>query len=161
MARSGIPVQGHVGLVPRKSTWTGGLRAVGKTVSEVVNIFRDIKELEAAGAWAVECELIPSLIMKELAKRTSLVTVSIGSGSNADVQFLFAEDILGDSETPFPRHSKQYCDLNVIRQKMQRIRIKAFKKYISEIGSGEFPSPAHEVSVDKKFLSEVIEVLDK
>ena len=49
--------------------------------------------------------------MRELSKRTSQITMSIGSGNGGDVQLLFAEDILGDSAGPFPRHSKQYCDL--------------------------------------------------
>ena len=81
--------------------------------------------MENAGAWAVECEVIPSRLMRELSSRTSLVTISIGSGNGGDVQFLFAEDILGASEGPFPRHSKQYCDLQNERNKMQKMRIKA------------------------------------
>ncbi len=75
--------------------------------------------------------------MKELSKRTSLITMSIGSGSAADVQLLFAEDILGDSEGPFPRHSKQYCDLHSERKKIEN---KAFEMslnnfYICSISS--------------------------
>ncbi|MCP5085266.1 MAG: hypothetical protein GY952_00440 [Rhodobacteraceae bacterium] len=63
VAEAGIPVQGHAGLVPRKSTWTGGLRAVGKTLAEAIGIHRYMKSLEDAGAWAVESEVIPHRIM--------------------------------------------------------------------------------------------------
>ena len=60
LSKAGIPVQGHIGLVPRKSTWTGGLRAVGKNLDEAKKLYQDLKDLENAGAWAVECEVIPS-----------------------------------------------------------------------------------------------------
>ena len=59
LSNAGIPVQGHIGLVPRKSTWTGGIRAVGKTLDEAKALFQNLKDLENAGAWAVECEVIP------------------------------------------------------------------------------------------------------
>lgn len=119
LAKAGVPVQGHVGLVPRKSTWTGGLRAVGKTVDEALNIYRDLKDLENAGAWAAECEVVPAPLMRELSARTTLVTASIGSGAGGDIQFLFAQDVLGDGEPPFPRHAKRYCDLREMRRKMR------------------------------------------
>ena len=94
-------LKGHVGLVSRKSTWTGGLRAVGKTAVEAVGLYRQIKALEDAGAWAVEVEVTPELILSELYKRTTLITSSIGSGSCGHIQFLFAEDVLGDGPGPF------------------------------------------------------------
>ena len=138
LAKAGVPVQGHVGLVPRKSTWTGGLRAVGKTVDEALKIYRDLKDLENAGAWAAECEVVPAPLMRELSARTTLVTASIGSGAGGDVQFLFAQDVLGDGEPPFPRHARQYCNLHEMRRKMQedsgsrtqgRVRFSDFTSY--------------------------------
>ncbi|GIT53191.1 MAG: hypothetical protein Ct9H300mP16_03510 [Pseudomonadota bacterium] len=108
---AGVPVQGHAGLVPRKSTWTGGLRAVGKTLDEALWVYREIKALEDAGAYAVEVEVIPEGLLAEISKRTSLLTSSIGGGNGGDIQFLFADDILGNNPPPYPRHSKQYCSL--------------------------------------------------
>mgnify|MGYP003314457926 CR=1 FL=1 len=101
LSNAGIPVQGHIGLVPRKSTWTGGIRAVGKTIDEAKALFQNLKDLENAGAWAVECEVIPSRLMRELSSRTSLVTISIGSGNGGDVQFLFC--LLYTSPSPRDR----------------------------------------------------------
>ena len=46
LSNAGIPVQGHIGLVPRKSTWTGGVRAVGKTLDEAKALFQNLKDLE-------------------------------------------------------------------------------------------------------------------
>lgn len=53
-------MQGHGGLVPRKSTWTGGLKAVGKTVADALWVYEEIKAFEMASAWAVEVEVIPA-----------------------------------------------------------------------------------------------------
>ena len=161
LSNAGIPVQGHIGLVPRKSTWTGGIRAVGKTLDEAKALFQNLKDLENAGAWAVECEVIPSRLMRELSSRTSLVTISIGSGNGGDVQFLFAEDILGASEGPFPRHSKQYCNLFKEVQRIQKIRVNAFKDFIDDVNSDIFPSNNFEVEVTEEFVERFCNYLDK
>ena len=161
LSNAGIPVQGHIGLVPRKSTWTGGIRAVGKTLDEAKALFQNLKDLENAGAWAVECEVIPSRLMRELSSRTSLVTISIGSGNGGDVQFLFAEDILGASEGPFPRHSKQYCNLFKEAQRIQKIRVNAFKDFIDDVNSDNFPSNNFEVEVTEEFVERFCNYLDK
>ena len=161
LSNAGIPVQGHIGLVPRKSTWTGGIRAVGKTIDEAKALFQNLKDLENAGAWAVECEVIPSRLMRELSSRTSLVTISIGSGNGGDVQFLFAEDILGASEGPFPRHSKQYCNLFKESQRIQKIRVNAFKDFIDDVNSDNFPSNNFEVEVTEEFVERFCNYLDK
>ena len=161
LSNAGIPVQGHIGLVPRKSTWTGGIRAVGKTIDEAKALFQNLKDLENAGAWAVECEVIPSRLMRELSSRTSLVTISIGSGNGGDVQFLFAEDILGASEGPFPRHSKQYCNLFKEVQRIQKIRVNAFKDFIDDVNSDIFPSNNFEVEVTEEFVERFCNYLDK
>ena len=161
LSNAGIPVQGHIGLVPRKSTWTGGIRAVGKTLDEAKALFQNLKDLENAGAWAVECEVIPSRLMRELSSRTSLVTISIGSGNGGDVQFLFAEDILGASEGPFPRHSKQYCNLFKEVQRIQKIRVNAFKDFIDDVNSDNFPSNNFEVEVTEEFVERFCNYLDK
>ena len=161
LSNAGIPVQGHIGLVPRKSTWTGGIRAVGKTLDEAKALFQNLKDLESAGAWAVECEVIPSRLMRELSSRTSLVTISIGSGNGCDVQFLFADDILGAYEGPFPRHSKQYCNLFREAQRIQKIRINAFKDFIDEVNKNIFPSNKFEVEVTEEFVERFCNYLDK
>ena len=105
LAREDIPVMGHLGLVPRKSTWVGGLRAVGRTADEAFELFERFRRLEEAGACMVEAEVIPAPVMTAISDRSGLVTVSLGSGPGADVTYLFMEDILGESENP-PRHAR-------------------------------------------------------
>jgi len=159
LANAGVPAQGHVGLVPRRSTWTGGLREVGKTFDQSKKIFGDIKALEEVGAWAVEVEVVPSAVLEAITKKTNLVTCSIGSGGGGDVQFLFAEDILGDSLNPFPRHSKQYCNLIKIREEMQELRKIAFSQFNAEVKNGSFPSKQFEVSSSEEELKKLTDYL--
>lgn len=144
-AEAGIPVQGHAGLVPRRSTWTGGLRAVGKTIDEALWVHDQVKRLESAGAYAVEIEVIPEALLAEISKRTTLLTSSIGAGSGGDIQFLFAEDILGNNPPPYPRHSKQYRRLHEMKAAMQAERVAAFREYIADVRSGAFPASEHVV----------------
>ena len=75
-----IPFQGHAGLVPRRSTWIGGVRAFGKNANEASNLLNDIKDIESTGAWGVEVECVPEDILGEITKETKLLTLSIGSG---------------------------------------------------------------------------------
>ena len=136
---AGVPVQGHAGLVPRRSTWTGGLRAVGKTLDEALWVYREIKALEDAGAYAVEVEVIPAELLAEISKRTSLLTSSIGAGGGGDIQFLFAEDILGNDPPPYPRHSRQYRQLYKLKEQMQAERVGGFREFIADVRAGRFP----------------------
>lgn len=158
-AEAGVPVQGHAGLVPRKSTWTGGLNAVGKTVDEALWIYQEIKKLEQAGAWAVEVEVIPADLLIEISKRTTLLTSSIGAGSGGDLQFLFAEDILGNHPPPYPRHSKQYRNLYKLYEQLQNERVAGFREFIADVNSGGFPGPEHSIATPDglidSFLSEI------
>ena len=156
---AGIPVEGHAGLVPRRSTWTGGLRAVGKTIEEALWVYEEIKKLEAAGAWAVEVEVIPAELLAQISKRTSLLTSSIGAGGGGDIQFLFAEDILGNNGPPYPRHSKQYRDMFKMKQAMQAERIAGFKEFIEDVRSGGFPAPQHVVKAPQGLIEAFLEKL--
>ena len=160
-AEAGIPVQGHAGLVPRRSTWTGGLRAVGKTLDEAVWVYDQIKRFENAGAYAVEVEVIPEELLSEISKRTTLMTSSIGAGSGGDIQFLFAEDILGNNAPPYPRHSKQYRDIYAMQQAIQQERIGGFKDYIADVQSGAFPAREHIIKAPDGLMSAFLDKVEK
>ncbi len=146
-----IPVVGHVGFVPRKSTWTGGVRAVGKTAAEAIGLWDRIRRLEDAGAFAAECELIPAAVMAEINQRTSLVTISLGSGGAADVIFLFASDICGESSKR-PRHARAWGDLAGLYKAVREERVRALSGFRAAVASASFPAngeiaeiPAHEL----------------
>ena len=137
-----------------KSTWTGGVKPVGKTLREAIKIYEEIRELEKIGCWAVEVECVPADILAEISKITQMLTISIGSGSKGDVQFLFAEDILGYhfNSTKTPKHAKTYRNFDKIYSNIQKERINAFKKFQSDVESKKFPSKKHSIIAKKKEL---------
>ena len=147
-----IPFQSHVGFIPRRTTWIGSIRSFGKKANEALELFKDIKDIEETGAWGIEVELVPQNILAEITKMTSLVTISIGSGNAADAQFLFAEDILGQSQIQFPRHAKKYANFEKLMQKIQNERINAFREFNSEVKKNKFPSKKNLITIDKKEL---------
>ena len=147
-----IPFQSHVGFIPRRTTWIGGIRSFGKKANEALELFKDIKDIEKTGAWGIEVELVPQNILAEITKMTSLVTISIGSGNAADAQFLFAEDILGQSQIQFPRHAKKYANFEKLMQKLQNERINAFREFNSEVKKNKFPSKKNLITIEKKEL---------
>ena len=156
LSNEDIPVMGHLGLVPRKSSWFGGLRAIGKTPKEAYELFQKFKDLENAGAFAVEGEVIPENVMKEISNRTSMITVSMGSGKKTDVIYLFMEDICGDTPIP-PRHAKAYGNLLKLKQQVNIERLKALKAFKKDALSGKFPQKKQSVNISnqefKKFLN--------
>ena len=158
-----IPLQGHVGFVPMKSTWTGGVKPVGKNLSEAIKIYEEIKKLEKIGCWAVEVECVPADILGEITKMTEMLTISIGSGGNADVQFLFAEDILGYhfNSTKTPRHAKSYNNFERIYNNVHKERVNAFRKFQSDVKLKKFPSKKHSIMANKDELVKFINLASK
>jgi 3-methyl-2-oxobutanoate hydroxymethyltransferase len=155
MAREGIPVVGHLGMVPRHVTWTG-YRAIGKTVEEARELYRRMKELESAGAYAAELEVVPHNLARWLCSQTTLILMSLGSGSGCDTQFLFSDDILGDYEERPPRHAKAYRDFAAEHRRLQQERIAAFGEYIADVNEGRFPARGHLVEMDAQYLDELV-----
>ncbi len=155
MAREGIPVVGHLGMIPRHVTWTG-YRAIGNTVAESRELHRRMKELENAGAYAAELEVVPHNLARFLCSQTKLILMSLGSGSGCDTQFLFSDDILGDYEERLPRHAKAYRNFLAEHRRFQAERVAAFGEYIADVKEGRFPERCHLVEMDVQLLDEVV-----
>ena len=156
-----LPFQSHVGFIPRRTTWIGGIRSFGKTATEAMELYRDVKDIENTGAWGIEVELVPQNILSIITKETSLITISIGSGNAADAQFLFAEDILGHSKIKFPRHAKKYKNFDKMQNNIQNQRINAFKEFKSEVQKNKFPTKKHSISINKNELTNFKKFLNK
>jgi 3-methyl-2-oxobutanoate hydroxymethyltransferase len=146
MAKEGIPVTGHVGLVPRWATWTN-YRAIGKTAEEAAAIYAKVKDYESAGAWAVEMEVVPVEVADWITKSTPLLTEGMGCGSGCDTQYLFSCDVLGTETGRMPRHGKRYAQLALEEARLQEIRVEAFRAFARDVGSGGYPAAEHEVHV--------------
>jgi 3-methyl-2-oxobutanoate hydroxymethyltransferase len=159
LAHEDIPVMGHLGFVPKKSTLFGGVRAVGRTAPEALALWRKFQELEEAGAFAVECELIPAEVMREIHQRTGLATISLGSGPHADVQFLFTSDICGESERR-PRHARAYADLAALHRQIDAERVRALTEFRADVEGGRFPSDAEASRIQDAELAGFVDALD-
>jgi 3-methyl-2-oxobutanoate hydroxymethyltransferase len=160
LAREGFSVQGHVGLVPRKSVTTGGLRAMGKTADEALSIMQDIRRLEDAGAVAVEVECVACEAMAEISRRTPLITHTIGSGSGGDVIFLFSADICGDNPKP-ARHARAFGDVLSLRQAMAAERERALTAYAMAVREGTFPDAGVNVGMAPGEHDRLLEALEQ
>jgi 3-methyl-2-oxobutanoate hydroxymethyltransferase len=159
LAAEGIPVIGHVGLIPARATWTGGFKAVGRTAASARLVYQQVKALEAAGAVGAEIEVVPARVATEIAKRTSLVLLSMGAGAGCDAQYLFAEDVLGYTRGHRPRHARVYRDFRAEYDRLQRERIAAFGEFRADVESGGYPEPNHLVPIPdaefERFMAEL------
>jgi 3-methyl-2-oxobutanoate hydroxymethyltransferase len=155
MARERIPVVGHLGMVPRHVTWTG-YRAIGRTVAEALTLHRRMRELENAGAYAAELEVVPHNLARFLSSQTKMILMSLGSGTGCDTQFLFSDDILGDYDERLPRHAKAWRNFAAEHHRLQGERIAAFREYIADVQEGRFPESRHLVEMDTALLEEVV-----
>lgn len=152
LRREAIPVCGHAGLIPSQATWTGGFRAVGKTLASALTVWRQVQALEQAGAVMVELEVVPEELATEISKRTSLFVISMGSGARCDAHYLFASDVLGSHKGHYPRHAKTYRNFAAEYDRLRDERVAAFREYAEDVKSGAFPEARHSVRMEPKEL---------
>jgi len=155
-----IPVVGHVGLVPFRSSWTGGMRAVGTTAADAVQVWENTRRFEDAGAIAVEMEVVPREVAAEICRRTSLLVVGLGAGAGCDVQYLFSTDVLGDNEGHVPRHSKVYRNFAAEYARLQTERVAAFREFRADVVGGAFPAEGQEVKMKPDQLAAFLAAID-
>jgi len=156
MAREGIPVTGHVGLVPNRATWTN-FRAIGRSPEEAVRVLRAVKDIENAGAAFVEVEVVPVRLADHITRATPMITMGMGCGTACDTQYLFSSDVLGTNRGHYPRHSKRYADFIALEAELQERRVAAFRAFAEDVMSGTYPETGHQVDMDdaafERFLS--------
>ena len=161
LAREGVPVIAHVGLVPPKATWVGGLRAVGRRADQALQVYRDSKSFESAGAFALEVEVVPAKVAAEITRRVSILTISLGSGTGCDATYLFSADILGENRGHIPRHAKVYRNFAAERDRLQGERVAAYREYIADVAGHAYPSHEHDVSIADDEFGRFVESLDR
>jgi len=162
LANEGMHVQGHVGMVPSNATKFGGIRTVGKTVNEALEILKDLKDLENAGAFGAEVECVAEDALIEISKHTDLVLNSLGAGSGGDVIFLFFEDIVGETKNiKMPRHAKSWGDGNKILNELNLERSKAISAFKNDVKKSKYPNSDYTISMDDGELDKLINELEK
>ena len=148
MAREGIPVTGHVGLVPNLAAWTG-FRAIGRKADEALKVPRQAKDIENAGAACLEVEVVPVQLADHITRSTPMITMGMGCGAVCDTQYLFSCDVLGTNRGRYPRHSRRYADLARLEDELQDQRVRAFRAFVADVESRGYPQRAHEVWMDE------------
>ena len=161
LAREGVPVIAHVGLVPPKNTWVGGMRAVGRSASQAETVYRESKTFESAGAFALEMEVVPAKVAAEITKRVSILTISLGSGQGCDATYLFSADLLGENTGHIPRHAKVYRNFAAERERMQQERIGAYVEFLQDVKNQQYPGLQHDVSINDLEFEKFCEFLDQ
>ena len=156
-----IPINSHVGLVPGKATWIGGFRAIGKTADEAIGVLQHTLELQEAGAIGVELEVVPPKVAEVITKKVEIMTLSMGSGSGCDGQYLFANDVLGYTDGHTPRHARIYRNFKKEFAKLQEERILAFKEFHKDTIDKKFDDPKITVGIEDNEFEKFVELSNK
>ncbi len=130
----GIPVMGHLGLMPQSIYKYGSYKVRAKEGVEAEQLLEDAKIIEEAGAFSIVLEKIPSVLAAEVTRSLTIPTIGIGAGAACDGQVLVINDILGLNREFHPRFVRQYADLNTVIEK-------AARKYVEDVRQVSFPSP--------------------
>ncbi|MHC8596953.1 3-methyl-2-oxobutanoate hydroxymethyltransferase [Arenicellales bacterium IMCC55707] len=163
MAKEGIPVQSHIGLIPTFSHYCGGLRGWGREATEAMQIFTTLKRMEDAGVFAVEAECIAEEVLDAINLKTSIVTFSLGSGSGGDVIMSFVADICGEAseeDTP-PKHAHAFGDLGRLHKQIYKERVAALGAFHQEVVANHFPYAHANIAMRAGEKEKFLEALDK
>lgn len=129
---AGIPVLGHVGLLPQQVLRLGGYRQFGRTPEEKEQLLADVRSVEAAGAFAIVAEMVDPACAAELTAALDIPLIGIGSGPHCDGQILVSHDLLGMTAGKVPAFVKRYGELGAAMEE-------AFMRYAAEVREKRFP----------------------
>jgi len=134
---AGIPVMGHLGLMPQSIHKYGTYAVRAKDDDEAQKLINDSILLEEEGCFAIVLEKIPATLGAKIAKQLTIPLIGIGAGGGVDGQVLVSHDMLGLNKSFSPRFLRRYGNL---RESM----LEAFSNYIKDVKSGNFPDKSEE-----------------
>ena len=137
----GIPVMGHLGLTPQFVHQMGGFKVQGKTEAQAARIVADARELEAAGAFSLVLEGVPTAVASRVTKSLRIPTIGIGAGPQTDGQVLVFHDFVGLTTGKAPKFVKRYANL---ADEISR----AAQRFSDDVRNGTFPGPEHEYTAN-------------
>ena len=149
VANAGIPVVGHVGLLPQTATKVGGFKVQGRTAEDALALFESGRALEKAGAFMIVIEAVPAPVGMLLSRSLTVPIIGIGAGAGCDGQVLVTPDMLGLQEALTPRYLKRYAHLASTVED-------AVRRYVSEVKAGTFPAEEHTYSMDPQEEAKLI-----
>jgi 3-methyl-2-oxobutanoate hydroxymethyltransferase len=139
----GVPVFGHIGLMPQQVNTSGGYRSKGHSEAEQDKIRRDAKAIDEAGAFAMVIEGTVEPLAREISANVKAATIGIGASPACDGQILVSDDMLGLFNEFKPRFVKHYSELADVIDK-------AAEGYASEVKDRLFPGPEHTFQIRPK-----------
>jgi 3-methyl-2-oxobutanoate hydroxymethyltransferase len=145
LSQRGIPVMGHVGLMPQLVNATGGYRSLGRSDAEVEKIRRDAKAIDDAGAFSMVIEGTIEPVAREISKDLKAATIGIGASSACDGQVLVSDDMLGIFTNFKPRFVKHFANLAPVISK-------AVEDYAAEVRARTFPGEEHTFQMKRQKL---------
>ena len=162
MARDGIPVQSHIGLIPTFSHHCGGLRAWGRTAEEAMQVFTTLKKMEDAGVFAVEVECLAEEVLTAVNTMTSVVTFSLGSGPGGDAVFSFVADVCGEAseEDKPPKHAHAFGNVGRLHQQIHEERVAALGEFHREVQAQNFPYAPTNIGMHEGEQEKFLEALE-
>lgn len=143
---AGIPVMGHIGLTPQSFHQLGGFKIQGRDSGAADKLVADARALEAAGAYSIVLEGIPTEIAERITEELTIPTIGIGAGPHCDGQVLVIYDLLGMDDQFKPKFVRRYESFAT------RIRT-AVDAYVSDVRDGAFPSEDETFYMDAKRAS--------
>ena len=133
MVKAGIPVMGHIGLTPQTATSLGGFRVQGGTPESAKKLIEEAKALEAAGAFSIVVECVPSVVAAALSKAVEIPILGIGAGPDVDCQVLVTQDMLDMYGYFKPKFVKHFAHI-------RKAMVDGLNAFHEETVSGVFPS---------------------
>jgi 3-methyl-2-oxobutanoate hydroxymethyltransferase len=150
---AGIPVVGHVGLLPQSVTSADGYRARGRDVEQALAIVAGAEELEQAGCAALVVEAVPAEIGAIVSERVSIPVIGIGAGAATSGQVLVYHDLLGLGDGHVPRFVRRYAET-------RGILVDAVRRWADDVRSGRYPVESETYGMPAVELAEVRERLE-
>lgn len=142
---AGIPVMAHIGLTPQTVSQLGGFKVQGRHTDEALRLINEAEKLEAAGAFAIVVECVPSQVAQVITEKVSIPTIGIGAGPKCDGQVLVLHDMLGMFDRFVPKFVKRYTDIaSPITE--------ALNNYAQEVADGVFPAAEHSFNMSEEAL---------
>jgi 3-methyl-2-oxobutanoate hydroxymethyltransferase len=154
IANAGMVVCGHIGLTPQSSGQMGGFKAQGLTAESAIELIKDARAIQEAGAALLLLEAVPPEVGQFIARDLRIPVYGIGAGPYVDGQLLIVSDMLGIFQAFTPKFVKKYANL-------AEQSIKAMETYVKEVKATNFPEEKHCYKMIEGEFGKMVDMLKK
>lgn len=133
---AGIPVMGHLGLVPQSINKFGTYAVRAKDAAEAEKLMSDALALQEVGCFGLVTEKIPAILNQKVVQALDIPVIGIGAGAS-DGQVLVIDDMLGKNKGFSPKFLRRYADLHTVMTT-------AIGQYVADVKSCDFPNSSEQ-----------------